>query len=78
MFIARRRVPCAPRQAYPMGRVLLNHSDLSLRGVESEVVSLMLPAELTLRERSHNYLDPSPWGVESDAASLVLPAEPTL
>jgi hypothetical protein len=61
-----------------MGGVLPNHSDLSLRGVESEVVSLVLPAEPTLRERSLNYLDPSPWGVESDAASLVLPVEPTL
>jgi hypothetical protein len=70
--------PCAPRQAYPTGEILPNHSGLSLRGVESEAVSLVLPAEPTLRERSPNYLDPSPWGVESDAASLVLPAEPTL
>jgi hypothetical protein len=74
----RSREPCAPRQAYPTGGVLPNHSDLSLRGVESETVSLVLPAEPTLRERSLNYLDHSPWGVESDAASLVLPAEPTI
>jgi hypothetical protein len=62
--------PCAPHQAYPTGGILPNHSGLSLRGVESEAVSLVLLAEPTL--------DPSPWGVESDAASLVLPAEPTL
>jgi hypothetical protein len=74
----RSREPYAPRQAYHAGGVLPNHSDLSLWGVESEAVSLVLPVEPTLRERSPNYLDPSPWGVESDAASLVLPAEPTL
>jgi hypothetical protein len=74
----RSREHCASRQAYPTGGVLPNHSDLSLRGVESEAVSLVLPAEPTLRERSPNYVDHSPWGVESNAASLVLPAEPTL
>jgi hypothetical protein len=46
--------------------------------VESEAMSLMLPAKSTLWERSPNYLDPSPWGVESNAANLVLTAEPTL
>jgi hypothetical protein len=61
-----------------MGGILPNHSGLSLRGVESEAASLVLPAEPTLRQRSPNYLDPSPWGVESDAASPVLPADPTL
>jgi hypothetical protein len=70
----RSREPCAPRQAYPSGGVLPDHSGLSLRGVESEAVSLMLPAEPTLRERSPNYLDPFPWGVESDTASLGLPS----
>jgi hypothetical protein len=50
---------CARRQAYPMGGVLPNHSGLSLRGVESEAVSLVLPAEPTLWERSPNYLDHS-------------------
>jgi hypothetical protein len=74
----RSREPYAPRQDYPTGGVLPNHSGLSLQDVESEATSLVLPAEPTLRERSSNYLDPSPWGVESDAASLVLPAEPTL
>jgi hypothetical protein len=74
----RSRETCAPRQAYPTGGVLPNHSGLSLRGVESEATSLVLPIKPTLRERSPNYLDPSPWGVESDTASLVLPAEPTL
>jgi hypothetical protein len=73
----RSRESCAPRQAYPTGGVLPNHSGLSLRGVESEAASLVLPAEPTLRERSPNYLDPFPWGVESDAVSLVLPAETT-
>jgi hypothetical protein len=70
--------PCAPRQAYPTGGVLPDHSGLSLWGVESEAVSLVLPVEPTMRERSPNYLDPSPWAVESDAVSLVLPVEPTL
>jgi hypothetical protein len=74
----RSREPCAPRQDYPTGGILPNHSGLFLQGVESEATSLVFPAEPTLRERSPNYLDPSLWGVESDAASLVLPAEPTL
>jgi hypothetical protein len=47
-------------------------------GVESEVVSLVLPAKPTMWERSPNYLDPSRWGVESEAASLMLPTKPTL
>jgi hypothetical protein len=74
----RSREPCVFRQVYPTRGVLPNHSGLSLRGVESEVVSLMLLTEPTLWKRSLNYLNPSPWGVESEAASLVLPAEPTL
>jgi hypothetical protein len=74
----RSREPCAPRQDYPTGGILPNHSGLSLQGVESKTTSLVIPAEPTLRERSSNYLDLSPWGVESDAASLVLPAKPTL
>jgi hypothetical protein len=74
----RNREPCAPRQAYHTGGILPNHSDLYLRGVESEAVSLVLPVEPTLWERSLNYLNLSLWGVESNAASLVLPAEPTL
>jgi hypothetical protein len=74
----RSREPCALRQAYPTGGVLLNHFGLSLRGVESEAVSLVLSVEPTLRERSPHYLDPSPWGAESEATSLVLPVKPTL
>jgi hypothetical protein len=74
----RSREPYASRQDYPTGGVLPNHSGLSLRGVESEAVSLVLLAEPTLRERSPNYLDLSLWGVESDVVILVLPTEPTL
>jgi hypothetical protein len=44
----RSREPCAPLQAYPKGGVLPNHSGLSLRGIESDVVSLVLPAVPTL------------------------------
>jgi hypothetical protein len=66
----RSREPRAPCQAYPTRGVLPNHCDLSLLGVESEAVSLVLPTESTLRERSPNYLDHSPWGVERKAASL--------
>jgi hypothetical protein len=58
----RRREPCAPRRAYPMRKLL---SLILLRGgVESDITSLVLPIEPTLRK---NYSS------ACDAASLAAP-----
>jgi hypothetical protein len=66
---------CSPL-SLPYKKII--ESDPAPWGAESEAVSLLLPAEPTLREKSPNYLDSSQWGVESDDVSLILPAEPTL